>query len=151
MTITRREFEELRRDLARARQELAQRPLFGGGGGAAAPDLRIIVMDGNTLATGQDGINFSSSAITDIPIAYDPTAPVSAIDGIGRGQLFKDGSFVGYVLCCNDGTGGTTIDFDLLGGSDSQDVCSVATTKSVTVAGDPLTTVDVYILKSLIG
>lgn len=141
----------LKREMRQAWQEIAKRPIKVKGGGAAEPEIRVVVLDGNTLATGEDGVEFSSSAITDVPTAYDPTSSFSGITGVGRGELYTDGSFTGYVLVANDGSGGTTIDFDLLGGTDSQDVCSVATTKTATVAGDPLTTVTLYVLKSLIG
>jgi hypothetical protein len=141
----------LKREMRQAWQEIAKRPIKVKGGGAAEPERRVIVYSGNTLATGQDGIVFSATPITDVPTAYDPNSAGTCIDGVGRGQLFTDGSFTEWVLVVNDGSGGTTIDFDLLGGSDSQDVASVATTKTATVAGDPLTTVTLYILKSLIG
>jgi hypothetical protein len=143
------------RELERDNAELAQRnsvsPTIIKASGGEVPEKRVIVLDGNTLATGQDGINYTASEITDIPSDYDPDSPFSGIDGVGRGALYTSGSFSGYVLVVNDGSGGTTIDFDLLGGAESQDVASVATTKSVTVASDPLELRTVYVLKSLIG
>jgi hypothetical protein len=148
--VTRRT-RELERECAELRQRNAVAPIQLKAAGGVADEYRIVIIQGNTLATGQDGINFSASPITDVPTAYDPDTPGTAIDGIGWGELFKNGSSQGYVLVCNDGSGGTTIDFDLLGATPGPDVASVATTKSVTVGGDPLVTLTVYIVKSLIG
>jgi hypothetical protein len=116
--------------------------------------MRIVIDRGNTLATGQLGIKFSSSPISNVPSAYDPTVDTSFIDGIGRGTLYSDGVSLGLVLVMNaTSLTGTvsSINFDLLGGSDP-DVCSPITgTSSLTVGGDPLVTVTVYRVNSLTG
>jgi hypothetical protein len=109
--ISRREFEELRRDVARFRQELAQRPLFGGGGGSS-PRYELKILDGNTVyssgGTTVYGINLASSIAT-VPSIYDPngvggTAGLfTAIDGIGRAQLWINGVLQsGFVLVVLD-------------------------------------------------
>lgn len=117
----------------------------------AASQFRIVVGGGNTLASGQDGINYSASTITDVPSAYDPSTAPSCIDGVGYGDLYIDGVYQGAVLLVNDGSNGTSIDYDLLGGSGDQDVGRpVAATASLTVGGDPATTVTAYILDTLL-
>lgn len=146
-----RRTRELERECAELRQRNAVSPIQLKAAGGVADDFRIVIVQGNTLATGQDGIKVAAAAITNVPTAYDPDTPGTAMDGIGWGELYKNGSFQGYVLVCNDRSGGTTIDFDLLGSVPGPDVCSIAVTKSVTVGGDPLVTLTVYVVKSLIG
>lgn len=111
--ITRREFEELRREVVRVRQELAKRPLQGGGGGAAAPRYELKILDGNTVyssgPTTVYGINLAGT-VADVPAIYDPNSVggtaglFSAIDGIGRAQLWINGVLQsGFVLVVLDG------------------------------------------------
>lgn len=151
-----RRVRELERDNAELRQRAANTPiLIKAAGGAAASVDRLTIDSGNTLATGQYGIKFVATPITNVAVAYDPTTPGAAIDGIGWAQLIRDGVFVSYVLACNDNSSGTDIGFDLLGTSPSglpvPDVCSVARTKTVTVGGDPLVTLLMYVVRSLVG
>lgn len=64
---------------------------------------RILIKDGNTLDTGQDGIKYEGTEITSVPSAYDPNTTSSFIDGIGRGQMEENGVVSsGYVLVVND-------------------------------------------------
>jgi hypothetical protein len=120
-------------------------------GAAAPPVARLVILGGNTLATGQDGIKYSSSPITNIPSAYDPTSAFSGITGVGRGEYFLDGVSQGYVLVVNDGTGGSAINYDVVAGSDPDVGSPVVATKSLTVAGDPTDTRTAYVIDSLVG
>ncbi len=51
----------------------------------------------------------------------------------------------------NDGGGGSAINFDLLGGTDPDVASPVVTAVSLTVGGDPDTTVPAYRVDSLVG
>ncbi len=143
MTITRREFEELRRELARTRQELAQRPLFGGGGGSAAnPIYTLQIIGGNTLDDAvTDGIKYESTPIADVPSLYDPDVDTTFVDGIGRAALFIDGVLqTGYVLVLHDSSGGSIVDALF-----ADDIClTTPTTTSLPLAGDPTQSVSLY-------
>ena len=143
-----REIAALRAEIRRLRHEVYQRPIKPPKG-ATTSDLRLVIDRGNTLVTTQLGIVYSSTAITDVPSAYDPTVTSSFIDGIGRATLYVNGTSQGYVLVCNDGTSGSAINFDLLGDTDA-DVCRAVATKTLTVAGDPNTTVTAYIPDTLL-
>jgi hypothetical protein len=72
-----------------------------------APDLLLVVVDqGNTLETGQDGIVYYEGTLSSVPSAYDPDVTTSFTDGIGRGTLYKNGvAQEGYVLIVNDDRG----------------------------------------------
>lgn len=145
MNISRREYDDLLRDVRQIRQELAQRPLRVPPG-VTTKSYRITTAGGNTLVTGQAGIKFSSSAITNVPTAYDPAVDTSFIDGIGRGTLFIEGVSQGFVLICNDGSNGSAVNFDLQSVSGDADVISVTlATKSLTVGGNPDVTVVAYV------
>lgn len=73
-------------------------------GGADA--FLIVVDQGNTLETGQDGINWYDGVLTEVPSAYDPDVTSTFIDGIGRGILYRNGvPQDGYVLVVNDNRG----------------------------------------------
>jgi hypothetical protein len=141
----------LKREMRQAWQEIAKRPIKVKGGGAASPELRLVIIQGNTLATGQDGIKYSASPITDVPSAYDPTSPGSAIDGVGWGDLYTDGAGPTPVLVVNDGGGGSVINFDLVGEADPDVGSVVAAPVTLTVGGDPDTTVTAYRPDSLVG
>lgn len=143
--IQQKEIDALWREIRRLQQALAQRPLRVVASGTSRT-FRITITGGNTLATGQAGIKFSSSAITNVPTAYDPSVDTSFIDGIGRGTLFINGVSQGFVLVCNDGSNGSAVNFDLQGVVGDADVINVTSaTKSLTVGGDPNTTVTAYV------
>ncbi len=127
--ISRREFEELRREVRQLRQDVAQRAI-GGGGAKVQPLMKLTVTGGNTLVSGETGIKFAS--VASVPSAYDPNVDTTFVDGIGRGTLRIDGVVQsGFVLIVNDGTGG--INFALL----ANDLPVTVSTKSIAVAGDP--------------
>lgn len=113
--------------------------------GGATDVKRIQMVGGNTLATGQAGIKYASSEITSVPSAYDPEVDTSFIDGIGRGLLFVNGAYVGYVLVVNDGRSGSVINFDLLGGS-SADIGDAGTVVDIPVSGGGDATVSCYVI-----
>ncbi len=142
MSAHERRLIELEREVRRLRQGIAQRPIKPPKGSGAAPSLRVItIIGGNTLGTGQTGIKYSSSAITDVGSSYNPDVDTSFSDGIGRGTLSIDGVIQSSkVLVCNDSTG-AAITFALL----ASDVVVTAATKTVTVGGDPNTTLTVYV------
>lgn len=109
-------------------------------GGAATSLMTVVVIGGNTLGSGQAGIKYSSSAITDAPSAYDPDVTSSFADYFGRGNLYIDGVLqANKVLIVNDLTGGA-VNFALL----VNDVVVVATPRTLTVGGDPNTTITAY-------
>ncbi len=119
-------------------------PLIIGKSAAGASSFNTIsIIGGNTLSTGQIGIKYSSSLITSVPSAYDPTVTTSFIDGIGRGTLFINGVSQGIVLVVNDTRGGA-VTFDLLGTSDGADVGYAGSPVSIDVSGGGGTTVSAY-------
>jgi hypothetical protein len=148
--ISERRISDLEREVRRLQQELAQRPLKPPKGSSTAQVKRLVIDTGNTLATGQNGIK-KTSTITDVPSAYDPTVTSSFIDGVGRGTLWINGVSQGLVLIINDGGGGSNINFDLLGGSDPDVGSPIAALATLTVGGDPNTTVTAYRIDSLVG
>lgn len=90
--------ELLRRRLEQRAISQPQRP---------SHDLRVTIVDGNTLSTGQLGIKWSGTAITSFSSAYDPAVTSAFPDGIGRGTLTIDGYLqTGYVLVVNDASSG---------------------------------------------
>lgn len=145
MSQRRTDVDRLREDLQRIRREVSQRIVKPPKGAAGSVTRRIAIAGGNTLATGQDGIKFSSSTIASVPSAYDPTVTSTFIDGIGRGTYYVNGVSQGYVLVVNDGRSGSLVNFDLLGGTD-YDVGDVATTVSIDVSGGGGTTVTAYVI-----
>lgn len=75
-------------------------------GGRAAPYMVLVVIDGNTLETDQDGAVFAEEEITELPADYDPETDDSFIDGIFRAWLKVDGiTQEKRVLAVNDGSG----------------------------------------------
>lgn len=92
-------------DAARTAQRL---PLIVPRSAAAASDyLKVIIKDGNTLDTGQDGVKYEATEIDSVPSAYDPDVDSSFIDGIGRGTLLINNvAQEGYVLVINSPQGG---------------------------------------------
>ncbi len=129
----------LQQEIRWLKREIAARAVKKKGGGGATT-LRTIRIDrGNTLTTGQLGCKYSSSAITDVPSAYDPNVTSSFIDGVCRGTLHLNGvAQSGFVLCHNDSTGA------LSEALVTTDVVVVGAAISMTVAGDPATTVLSY-------
>lgn len=145
MSPSRREFDALLRKVDRLEQELAKRPIRHPAGGSPSLTYRIAIDGGNTLATGQSGIKYQSSPVTNVPSAYDPTVTSSFIDGIGRGTLYINGVSQGYVLVILDSVTASIINFDLLGGATDGDLINTtAVLRSLTVGGDPLVTVNAY-------
>jgi hypothetical protein len=67
----------------------------------------VTIDKGNTLETGQDGVNYYDNGVmASVPAAYDPDAQDSFTDGIGRGTLSVNGVAIeGYVLVVNDDRG----------------------------------------------
>lgn len=66
----------------------------------------VMIDKGNTLDTGQDGINYFSGSKDNLPSAYDPNVTSTFVDGIGRGTLYVNGvAQAGYVLVVNDNHG----------------------------------------------
>lgn len=143
--MNKNEAAELWAEIRRLRREVAQRVIKPPKGAGGSVTKRIAIVEGNTLATGQDGIVYEASEITSVPSAYDPSTDTSFIDGIGRGILYVNGVSQGYVLVVNDGRSGSVINFDLLGGSDF-DVGDVATTVDIAVSGGGGTTVTCYVI-----
>jgi hypothetical protein len=151
MTPLERRVLALEAELRAVRQRLALQPWQIKASGGAVDNSRIVINTGNTLVTGQDGIKFSATPITDVPSAYDPLTPGTAIDGVGWGYLYDGGTSLS-VLVVNDAGGGSVVNFDLVGGVDDPDVASVIATRvSLTVGGDPDTTITAYRVDSLIG
>lgn len=96
----RNEIKQLKAEIARLSARLDQRPAKITLGRPAAY-MFIYVDGGNTLETGQDGVNYEAS-VTSVPSAYDPNVTSSFIDGIGRGTLYRNGvAQTGYVLLVN--------------------------------------------------
>ncbi len=95
--------------------------------GAAPTRFTVIkITGGNTLATGQAGIKYSSSAITTVGSDYDPDVDTSFIDGIGRADLYIDGVLqTGKVLVVLDTS--SVIDFALI----QNDVAYAVSTKTL--------------------
>lgn len=133
MSISPREFNEMVRRVAKLEQELAQRPLRGGGG-SSTPVFSLVIVGGNTLSDGSTlGIKKVSSAITSVPSAYDPTITSAFIDGIGRAQLWINGAVQSsFVLVVHDSR--TSFGEALFS---SETVLASPTTASIPVAGDP--------------
>lgn len=98
-------FDSIAREIESIKRRLHQRPVLTVT--AAAVEYRIgQVLDGNTLETGQDGIQYSDDVITSVPSAYDPDVDDSFIPGIGRGPLSINGVLQpGNVLFVNDPRG----------------------------------------------
>jgi hypothetical protein len=69
---------------------------------ASAPSsFRFVqVIGGNTLASGQDGINFASTVTP--TAAYDPDVDTTYPDGLGRGWLYSNGRILRRVLLRHD-------------------------------------------------
>jgi hypothetical protein len=133
------DMRDVRREVRRLWQEVSKRPLKARAGSTSRL-YTVSILSGNTLSTGQTGIKYSSSGISDVPSAYDPDVTSSFIDGVGRGTLFIDGvSQTSKVLIVNDLTGGA-ITFALLVG----DIVVVRASRTLTVGGDPNTTVTAY-------
>ncbi len=109
-----KEIAQLWREIKELRAGLAQRPLRVAPGGSVTL-RRIVVIGGQTLATGQDGIKYSVDEITEVPDAYDPDVDTAFIDGIGVGNMYLNGILSGKVLIVLDNRQ-TLINFDLLGG-----------------------------------
>lgn len=73
--------------------------------GGRVDDVYIIIMGGNTLDTGEDGVKWSATIITTLDAAYDPNTGTSFQDGIGRGRLFINGEEQDdKVLVVNEGS-----------------------------------------------
>lgn len=88
-------------DLTEIRRRITMRPEVIPG--VPVVVRRIYIDQGNTLDTGEKGIKYEGSEITEVPTAYDPDSDTSFIDGIGRGQLEINGVLQsGYVLVVND-------------------------------------------------
>jgi hypothetical protein len=95
----------LEREVERLRRRLEQRPVITVTS-AIVHDYTVKIVGGNTLETGQAGINAYSGNLPSVPSAYDPTVTSSFIDGIGRGTLYIDGvAQDDYVLIVNDDHG----------------------------------------------
>ncbi len=98
MTITRREFEELRREVSRLQQGLAQRPIHGGGASSNRAYM-LNIIGGNTLSDGvTNGIQWYGSFGLTVPAPYDPATDTSMVAGIGYAQLLIDGVNQGNVM-----------------------------------------------------
>ncbi len=121
----------LQQEIRWLKREIAARPVKKKGGGGAVQLRTVSIVGGQTLATGEAGIKYSSSAITSVPSAYDATVDSSFVDGIGRGLLFTNGVSSVNVLILNDST--TAIQRALRSG----DVIAVQTPVTLPVAGDP--------------
>lgn len=135
-----RRIADLEREVKKLRQALAQRPIKPPKGAASAQLQTVAIIGGNTLTTGQDGIKYSSSTISNVPSAYDPDVDTSFIDGVGRGTLYIDGvAQANRVLIVNDPVGGA-INFALLNG----DTVVVVAARTLTVGGDPNVTISAY-------
>jgi hypothetical protein len=124
-------------DLTRATQRV---PLIPARGGGTVLELKVVIVSsGQTLDSGQTGVKYSSSAVTDVPSAYDPSVTSTFIDGIGRGTLYINGvAQSGYVLIRNDVN--SPIQRALIAG----DIVAVHEPTTVTVNGDANTTINVY-------
>jgi hypothetical protein len=95
----------LEREVERLRRRLEQRPVITVT--SALVKYNTVAIDqGNTLDTGQTGINYYSGTKDSLPSAYDPNVTSTFVDGIGRGTLYVNGvAQTGYVLVVNDNTG----------------------------------------------
>lgn len=134
-----KELDFLRREIGKIKAELAKRAIRQPYGGAAKL-LTITITGGNTLATGQAGVKYSSSTITTVPSAYDPNVTSSFIDGIGRGTLRINGTLqTGFYLVVNDTNSPFTRALV------QNDVVAVYNTVSIPLASDPDTTVTAYV------
>lgn len=75
--------------------------------GSTSPYLYVLIVGGNELETGQQGVVYMDGAgVETVPSAYDPDVTSSFTNGIGRGTLYKNGvAQDGYVLVVNDDRG----------------------------------------------
>jgi hypothetical protein len=122
---------DVNRDLQRLPLVIPRSPM-------RTPFLSVIVGGGNTIDS-QQGIKTVTSALTDIPSAYNPTSHPSCADGIGWGYLVVDGvQQTKEVLIINDNR--STLGVFLLAG----DVAYAGQPMSATVSGGPQT-VTVYL------
>ena len=82
-------------------------PVHVGGGTAEIVEFNVVeVTGGNTLDTGEVGINTYAGTLPSVPSAYDPNVTSTFINGIGRGRLYVNGNLIaGYVLIVNDNRG----------------------------------------------
>ena len=95
---------DLQRQISVLSARIDQRPIMNNV--YVAEDMVLTITGGNTLETGQDGINYASGTISSVPSAYNPNVDTTFIDGIGRGVLYKNGvAQTGYVLIVNDDRG----------------------------------------------
>lgn len=140
--ISSREFNALVREVGLLRQELAQRPLRGGGGGSSS--LYTLEIDrGNTLSDGSTlGIKWASPAPTTVPSLYDPTVTSSFVDGIGRATLRINGVSQGLVLVAHYSGNGSPLTLALFSG---QVVLTSAATVALPLSGDPTQSVTLYV------
>ena len=103
-----------------------------------SPYMAILIDQGNTLTSGQDGIKYQASVAT-VPSAYDPNVTSSFVDGIGRGTLYIDGvAQSGYVLVANTSSG--LLSISLLTG----DTIAVGGTVAIPISGGGGATVTAY-------
>ncbi len=120
-----RDLNGMQAQIDRLEREIAHLPSRWSGGGAQ-PFTVVKITGGNTLVTGQDGIKYSSSAITTVGADYDPDVDTSFADGIGRGDLYINGVLqTGKVLVVLDTS--SAINFALI----ANDVCYAVSTKTL--------------------
>lgn len=136
MTVSRTEFDALRREVHRLRSDLARRPARPNPGGGIAAVYTLRITGGNVLSDGStQGIRWASPAITSVPSAYNPNVDTSFIDGIGRGILFIDGTQQsGFVLIAHHAGNGTGLTIAL---PTTNEVLTSQVTVAIAVAGDP--------------
>ncbi|MEY2855637.1 MAG: hypothetical protein RL030_2769 [Pseudomonadota bacterium] len=71
--------------------------------GSPEPDYLIVIVGGNTLSSGQNGIKHVTTQ-TEVPSDYDPDVDTSYADGWGNAYLYVDGVLQDKkVLVLNDG------------------------------------------------
>jgi hypothetical protein len=139
-----RRIDDMQAEIGRLRRELDQRPLISVGSASVKFQVANII-GGNTLSTGQSGINYSASQITTVPSAYDPDIDVAFIDGIGRATYYINGTLqTSNILIANCASIGSPMSRSLLAGV----MVRVISTTSILVGAGP-STVTAYVIAFL--
>ncbi len=145
-----RELEHLRREVAKLRQGLAQRPVKPPKG-APTQYYFMRVLDGNTVYSNSPtiyyGVKRKSGTFATVSSLWDPTidgtaGAFAAEDGIGRGYLIANGvESSTRSLIAHDSRSGSMITFSLVTG----DRIAVVTAVSIPLASDATQSVTAYL------
>jgi hypothetical protein len=89
-------------ELTRLHQEIAQRPIRIPTRTAGTPETWLLIIGGNTLPSGGQGIKRSATNVTSATTLIDPYGTAATPDYIGRAYIYRNG-IQGVVP---DGSGG---------------------------------------------